>query len=815
MQFDLKKILPHFLIVLGFIGASLLFFYPVLQGKVIYQSDIVQFSGMAKQQNDFRAANDGEEPYWMDNAFGGMPTYQVGAYYPNDLMKHLDRGIRFLPRPADYLFLYFIGIYSLLLIFKIDPKIAFVGALAFGFSTYLIIILGVGHNAKAHAIAYMPLVISGVLLCFKKHFFWGGIVFTLGMALELVANHFQMTYYLGLLLIVMGCVYCYDAIKNKTLPNFFKAIATMLVAFFVALLMNSTNLMSTNEYTKYSTRGPSEITITPDGAQKEASNSGLSYEYITEYSYGVLETLNLLIPNFMGGASAQSLDEDAAIYSELIKLGASRRDALNFIERVPTYWGEQTFVAAPAYIGAGVFFLFLLALFLVKGKAKYWLVGGTLLSLLLSWGDNFAVLTKFFVNYVPLYNKFRAVSSIQVILELCIPVLAILGLSKFLSSSVDSSQKWNALKKSTLILGGTFLGIVLFGGSLFSFSAPVDAQIIQQLGPNFLSALKDDRRSLMRADTFRSLVVVLFVALLLFGFMKEKLSKNALLIAVGIIIIADLVWIDRRYVNESDFVAKSIMEKPFSPNQADLEIQKDTTRYRVLDLTSSPFNSARASYFHHSIGGYHAAKPQRIQHLFDYHMIRGNQEVFNMMNVKYDITQNDEGKFIADENPTANGNAWFIQNIRWVEDANEELMSLNNLDTSSEAVIHQSFKEFIESSDFNFSDEDYIELSTHQPNKLTYSFKNSSSKIAVFSEVYYPKGWNAYLNGELISHFRVNYLLRGVVIPEGEGEIVFKFEPAVISLGSKISLAGNAIFIGALIFGLAMEVKRRKTQANH
>lgn len=815
MNFDFKKIVPHLVIVLGFIVASLLFFYPVLQGKVIYQSDIVQYSGMAKQQNDFRATNDGAEPYWMDNAFGGMPTYQVGAYYPNDLMKHLDRSIRFLPRPADYLFLYFIGIYVLFLILKIDPKIAFLGALAFGFSTYLIIILGVGHNAKAHAIAYMPLVIAGVLLCFKKHFFWGGILLTLGMALELVANHFQMTYYLGLLLIVIGGVYLFHAAKNKELNTYFKAISVMLVSVFVALLMNSTNILSTNEYTKYSTRGPSEITIDPNGNLIEPSNSGLSYAYITEYSYGILESLNLLIPNFMGGSSSQSLDKDAAIYSELIKLGASRQDALNFIERVPTYWGEQTFVAAPAYIGAGIFFLFIVALFLVKGKTKFWLVGGFLLSLLLSWGDNFSFLTKLFIDYVPLYNKFRAVSSVQVILELCIPVLAILGLSKFLSTSLSSTEKWNALKKSTFIVGGGLLLIVLFGGSLFSFSAPVDAQIIQQLGPNFLSALKDDRRTLMRTDAFRSLVVVLFVALLLGGYMKEKLSKNALLIAVGIIIIADLIWIDKRYVNEADFVAKSIMEKPFSPNQADLEIQKDNLRFRVLDLTTSPFNSARASYFHHSIGGYHAAKPQRIQHLFDYHMLKGNQEVFNMMNVKYDITQNDEGNFIADENLTANGNAWFVETINWVSNANEELLALNNIDTRSEVIIHDAFKNNIALSNVKKIDTDEIFLSSYQPNELVYKYTNSSSKVAVFSEVYYPKGWNAYLDGKWVPHFRTNYLLRGVVVPKGKGELIFKFEPSIINLGSKISLAGNTIFILALFFGVFIEIKRQKIKANH
>ena len=810
MNFNIKSILPHILVIAGFVLTSLLFFYPVLQGKVIYQSDIVQYVGMAKQQNDFRKANDNEEPYWMDNAFGGMPTYQVGAYYPNDVIKHVDRKLRFLPRPADYLFLYFVGMYILFLVLKIEPKIAFLGALSFGLSTYLIIILGVGHNAKAHAIAYMPLVISGVIMCFQRKYFWGGLLLSFAMALELVANHFQMTYYLGLLLVVLGLVYLYKAFKSKELKNYFTSVGVIIIAVVVAVLLNATNLLSTNEYARYSTRGASEITINPDGSEKVASSSGLSYEYITEYSYGILESLNLIIPNFMGGSSSQSLDEDAAIYDELIKLGASRRDAMNFIQQVPTYWGDQTFVAAPAYIGVGVFFLFIIGIFLVRGKTKYWLIGGAVLSLLLSWGDNLAFLTKFFINNVPLYNKFRAVSSIQVILELCVPILATLGLAKFLSSNTKLTDKLDALKKSTLILGGGLLFILLFGGSLFSFSAPVDAQIIQQLGANFLSALKDDRRTLMRADTIRSFAVVLFLALLLYGYTKERLGKNALLIVVGVIILVDLVWIDRRYVNESDFVAKSIMEKPFKANSADKEIAKDKDRFRVLDLTVSPFNSARASYFHHSIGGYHAAKPQRIQHLFDFHMIRGNQEVFNMMNVKYDITQAENGQFVADENPTANGNVWFVEKLTIVEDANEELLSLNNLDTSTEAVVHAEFKDFINKKEFSVEEDDKIWLVNHQPNRLEYKFENTTAKPAVFSEVYYPKGWNAYINGELVPHFRVNYLLRSLKIPEGRGEIVFAFEPEVVKFGSKLTLFGIGLFLLTFVFASYKAFKKRK-----
>ncbi len=438
MNFSLKKVLPHIFVVLGFIAISLAYFYPVLQGKEIFQSDIAQYIGMARQQNEFRAET-GEEPYWTDAAFGGMPTYQLGANYPHNYVKELDRALRFLPRPADYLFLYFIGMYILFLVLKIDYRLAFLGALAFGFSTYLIIILGVGHNAKAHAIAYMPWVIGGILLCFRRKYIPGFLLLAFGMALEISANHFQMTFYLLLLVIVIGIVYLINAIKKKELPEFFKALGVMVVAVLLAIGANATNLMATQEYADFSTRGDTGLTITPDGTAEKTE--GLDYNYITEYSYGVLESFNLFIPRFMGGSSAENVGTDSAIYNQLLQLGANPVQAAQFAEAAPTYWGDQPFVGAPAYIGATVLFLFVFALFLVRGKLKWWIVGGSLLALLLSWGKNFGFLTDFFINYVPLYNKFRAVSSIQVLLELCIPVLAIAGLSRLFFREESDDRK--------------------------------------------------------------------------------------------------------------------------------------------------------------------------------------------------------------------------------------------------------------------------------------------------------------------------------------------------------------------------------------
>ncbi len=802
----IKKFLPHVLVLIGFILLSLAYFYPVLQGKVIEQSDIQQHVGMFQQQKEFIKTTN-TEPYWMDNAFAGMPTYQVGANYPHNYIKKLDRVIRFLPRPADYLFIYFIGIYILFLVLKIDPKIAVIGALAFGFSTYLIIILGVGHNAKAHAIAYMPMVLAGIISVFNKNYFWGSVLLCVAMGLELVANHFQMTYYLMLLCIVLGGVYAYHFFQLKELPHFFKSIGLMVVSVIVALGLNATNLMATAEYAEHSTRGPAILSMTEDGTPKKSSSSGLSYEYITEYSYGVLESFNLLIPNFKGGSSSQDLDENSNFYEELINLGVPHNEATQYIQGLPTYWGPQTYVAAPAYIGASVLFLFVLALFLVKGKHKYWLIGGGMLSLLLSWGDNFAFLTKLFIEYFPLYNKFRAVSSIQVILELCVPVLAVLGLAKLFSSENKAKDITQALKKSSLIVAGVILLFVFFGTSLFNFSGTQDAQLNQVFGPQLMRALKEDRKALFFSDAIRSLFFVLAIAALVYFFIQKKLKSQWVLLSIGLLIAADLILVNQRYVNESDFVPKHQMEKPFTANQADIQIKQDESRYRVLDLSGNPFNSARASFFHHSLGGYHAAKPQRIQDVFDYHIVKGNQEVLDMLNVKYQIYP-DENKMLVEENTNTNGNAWLVNKIIWVKDANEEILALNNFDAKNQVIIHEEFKDLISSKSLEKTENSSISLQTHQPNRLTYSFKTDQPQVAVFSESYYKKGWKVSLNGEEVTHFRVNYLLRGLEIPQGEGEIVFTFEPDVVKNGSKITLASSLLLL--IIIGLGV-IKNQKS----
>lgn len=803
-----KKYLPHLIVLALFIIVSLFYFSPVLQGKQILQSDIVQYTGMAKQHTDYRAET-GEESYWTNAAFGGMPTYQLGAQYPHNYIKDLDRTLRFLPRPADYLFLYFIGFYILLLVLKVDYKLAALGALGFGFSTYLIIILGVGHNAKAHAIAYMPMVLAGIFLAFRKKYLWGFILFTLAMALEISANHFQMTYYLLLLVLVIGVVYLIDAFKKKELSHFFKAVALMVAGVVIAVGLNATNILATQEYAAESTRGQSELTITPEGAPKD-NTQGLSKDYITEYSYGIVETFNLFIPRFMGGGKFENVGTDSATYDYLMKRGLSPAQANDFVTAVPTYWGQQPIVAAPAYIGAVILFLALLAIFLVKDRHKRWLIAGSIMALFLSWGHNLEFLTNFFIEYIPLYDKFRAVSSIQVIIELCMPILAVLGLHKLLASNIEHEEKLKALKYSGGILGALCLLFLLFKNSLFNFSGANDGYYIQSYGQDFMDAIKEDRKSIFVADTLRSLGLVVVAGVTLYLFLTKKLKQNALIFILGVLILFDLVSVDKRYVKNDNFVSSRQMSTPFQETQADAEISKDETHFRVYDLSTNPFSSGKASYFHNALGGYHAAKPGRIQDLYDFYLEKGSLEVFNMFNVKYLLESDEEGRVLFSENYEANGNAWFVESVVLVDNADEEILSIADTNTKQKAIVHKEFKDLLPVNNVQVDTLATIDLIEVRPDYLYYETENPEQGIAVFSEVYYPYGWNAYVNGKKQEHFRANYALRAIVVPPGYNKIEFKFEPEVVETGSKISLGSSILFLILLIGAVFVSFRKKK-----
>ena len=802
MNPSLKQFGTHFLVILGFVLVAVLYFNPVLKGEKIYQSDIVQYTGMAKQQIDFRKAHD-TESYWTNSAFGGMPTYQLGAKYPHNYIKKLDLALRFLPRPADYLFLYLLGFYILLLVLKIDYKVAVLGALAFGFSTYLIIILGVGHNSKAHAIAYMPLVLSGIILTFQKRYYLGFILTAVASGLELVTNHPQMTYYLGFLIIILGITYLFQAIKTDELSAFFKASATLLVAAVLAFGMNATNLMATSEYAKESTRSKSELTINSDGSVKEQT-TGLERAYITQFSYGILETFNLFIPRFMGGGNREDLGKDSETYKAYRALGATPLQALQESKQAPMYWGDQPIVEAPAYIGAVVIFLFVLALFLYHGRFKWWLIAGVSISLLLSYGKNLGLLTDFFIDYVPLYNKFRAVSSIQVILELCVPLLATLGLAKLFHKNLSYETKLNALKKSLGIVAGLTLLFLVFKNSLFDFVGMSDGQFKDYYGSSFVDALRMDRSTIFTEDTVRTLLLVLAVGTIIFAYLKQKIAQNTTILILGVFLVFDLVGVDRRYVNNDDFVSALKVSRPFQASEIDNEILKDPSNFRVFDMSD---NSTKASYFHNSIGGYHAAKLKRFKALQEFHIDKNNFEVLNMLNTKYIIYQNKEGEVLYFENEEANGNAWFVDAIETFESADEEILALDKTDTKTTAIANASE---LKTKRFAIDSTASIQLVDYKLNHLVYETKNSEDGFAVFSETYYKNGWNATIDGMAVNHHNVNYVLRGLEIPKGTHTVVFSFNPSVVTTGSNIAL-GSTVLLVLLILGQGILIYRKSS----
>ncbi|NOR28645.1 MAG: YfhO family protein [Lutibacter sp.] len=795
MNFSIKKSTPYLIAIAIFVFVAVAYFSPILQGKKIQQSDITQFIGSSKEIKDFRKEHN-EEPYWTNTSFGGMPSYAVSTYYPNDFIKKIDKVLRFLPRPADYLFLYFFGFFILLTVLKVDWKLAIVGALGFGLSTYLIIILGVGHNAKAHAIAYMPLVLAGILLVFQQKYLLGFIVTSIAMSLEISASHVQMTYYLLFLVLIFGIVQLIEHIKSKEIPQFIKSVAILVVAIILAIGTNATSLLAMKEYSKQSTRSKSELTINPDGSLKHVTSSGLSKDYITEYSYGKAETFNLFIPRFMGGTRHESIENSEVknFFQDAVNNGLNPKDANYLAQFSSMYWGDQPIVAAPAYVGALFIFLFVLALFLVERKLRNWLLAATIFSILLSWGKNLTFLTNFFIEYVPLYNKFRAVSSIQVIAELTIPLLGILGLKALFSSENSKEIKLHALKWSTIIVGGLALFFVIGGTGLFTFETAVDLQIEEQIA-GFLDAISTDRKTLFVNDSLRSLIFVVLFSGVIWLFLKEKIAKNSLIIVFAILLLFDLINVDKRYVNNDFFVSARKVDKPFVASEVDKEILKDKSVYRVADFTKNIMADGATSYFHKSIGGYHAAKPRRYQELYDFHLSKNNIEVLNMLNTKYLIFEDGSRKIAVQQNPEANGNAWFVNTIKVVTTANDEITALDSLHTKTDVVINKNQISDSFSNSYIKDSAAFINLVSYKANELKYESNTSTNQFAVFSEMYYKNGWNAYIDGEFTPHYQVNYVLRGMEIPKGKHTVAFKFEPTVIKKGNVIVLISYVLLL--------------------
>lgn len=801
MGINYKNWLPHLWVVLIMLAAALIYNSPVLTGKSLRMEDMTQVAGMSKELNDYKE-KEGRFPLWTNSLFGGMPAYQIGLDVPNMWIAKLGGIVyKWLPNPANLLLLYFLGFYFLLVLLGFSHWQGLLGALAFGFSTYNLIIIDAGHITKAIAIGFMPPVLAGLILLFRGKLLTGFALLSLMLALQLFAYHYQITYYLGLMIALYVAVKAVELVRNKQYALFIKAAGLSVAALVLAIGANYTSFSITNEYSKETMRGGSELKQLDD-----PNASGLDKEYALRWSNGVAETFTLLIPNFHGGASGSNIGTDSKTYEVLTNGGIPRSQAQSFVEQAPTYFGDQPGVAGPTYFGALIVFLFVLALFVVEGTAKWWLGLAALLSIVLSWGKNFELVTDLFFNYVPYYNKFRAVAMSLVVASVAFPLLAMILLKRLEAGEIAKDK----LKKGLLYAGGLIGGFcalfVLAPGMFFDFSAPVDANFSNF--PGLADALIEDRTSMLRKDALKSLFLVGLGFGAIWYHLQGKLSVQRMVVLFLVANTIDLWATNKRYLNEDDFVNKRQIEQPFEATQADLQILQDTSGYyRVYDLGNrNPFNENRASYFHKSIGGYHAAKLSRFEDVKLRWLETGNFGVLNAFNTRYIITNQEGVGLVPQYNPDAYGNAWLVSNYLLVPDAKAEIDTIGSPAVSlrQTAVVDQRFASFVEGKQFEADSSASILLTAYHPEHMKYAFEANSEQLAVFSEVYYDKGWKAFVDGKEVPHFRADYLFRALVIPAGKHLVEFKFEPETYFKGEKISLAANILLLltclGAVIF---------------
>jgi hypothetical protein len=801
----LKPILPHLIAVIIFTVVSFAYFYPVLEGKVLKANDSTVSKINSKEIQDYRAKY-GKEPLWTNSIFGGMPAYLISTRYSGILIKYVDKYLRIFTMPVSVLFLSMVGFYILLLIFGLNPWLAISGALAYSLSSFFFQILGAGHNTQAIALAYMAPMIGGIYYAYRYDAIKGALFTAFILALQIQANHPQITYYALLCLLVFGIVEFIYSLKNKTFLSFIKTSALLIVPFVIAVGINFASLYTTYEYGKYS-----------------INTSGLDKDYILSWSYGVNETFNLLIPNFKGGAS-KPFERDSETVKALIKNGV-QAEAYQF----PQYWGTQLSTDGPHYVGAIVFFLFILGLILVKGPEKWWLLSATILSVMLAWGKNFMPFSNLFIDYFPGYNKFRAVTMILVISEFCIPLLGFLALRNIFNGTLIKKEIIKSLQIALSITAGFILLTIIFPAIAGSFLSENETGLPEWLK----TALITDRKELLKSDAFRSLVFILVSGGVLLVYTLNNLRKEYAVFILAFLIVLDLWTVDKRYLDASRFERPSAIQKSFTPTTADNFILNDKTQKRVLNLAVSPFNdNSPTSYYHHSVGGYHGAKMERYQELIDSCIGPGigkfgsaakeaktvealqaafdNTQVpaLNMLNTKYIIYDPASPPLI---NTKALGNAWFVENPIIVENANKEISAIINIKPANEATIDKSFKDQITKSSYPILENEKIELISYQADELIYKYSAREEKLAVFSEIYYPAGWKSYIDGKESRYFRTNYVLRGMVVPAGEHEIKFTFKPSSYYTGNRISLASSILLIliltGYFVSRLKMRLK--------
>lgn len=811
-----KQNATHFAVIGVFIAICFVYFAPAWQGKVLFQSDVIQAQAGQREIMEFKA-KDGNAPLWTNSMFSGMPSYQIWVSYPKNIGTHIMGFFKTVfPNPIDTILLFLLGAYLLFNVLKVKPWLAALGAIAITFSSYNFIYIEAGHASKAYALAFYAPVLAGILLTFRGRYLWGSALFALSLALEIRVNHIQMTYYLFIVVLILVGIELYQAYKDKRLSRFWKSIAYMAGAAVIALGINAGLLWTTYEYGQESIRGKANIST----SSKQAESKGVDREYAYQWSQGVSETLTFLIPNAFGGGSSTRLDENSKVAKLLISQNIPRDQAIGFASQMPTYWGDKPFTSGPWYFGAGVLFLFVLGLFIVKTPFKWWLVSATLLSLFLSFGKHLPFISDLFFNYFPLYNKFRAVESTLVIAALLIPILAVLAIQEIISNT-DKKYLEKRMIYSLGIVGGVSLLIALMPSLFLNFKGINYQSFIQQVtqqvqDANFAQsigvALVKDRASLASSDAWRSLLFVLLTAGVSWLLIKNKLKATSAIVLLAAVILVDMWAVNRRYLNNENFVEESVMAQQIKPSQVDQLIMRDKgLNYRVLDLSKNPFANATTSMYHNSIGGYHAAKLMRYQELIERQFDGAiNEDVLDMLNTRYLITSENDSERMVNRS-TAAGNAWIVDRVTYVKNAEEEMNAIDSFDPKEVAIIAEEFKPLINIHKLGTSANTSINLVDYRPDHLIYEYSAPKDVIAVFSEVWYDKGWNAYVDGKQIPYFRADYLLRAAQLPSGNHKVEFKFEPRSYYMGENISLISSILLL--LVLGFAVW-KGRSTQEN-
>ena len=816
MQFSFKKFLPHLYAVIAFIILAGIYASPILQGKKLSQHDITMSLAGSHESTEFTRQT-GEIAWWTNSMFGGMPAFMIHGKYPNSIGSTIGGQLmNVLPTPINMIFLMMLGMYILLIVLRASVWQAVLGAIAFAFCSLNMVLIPAGHTSKVIALAYAPMVAAGAVLCFRGKYLLGAALTALFMSLELYANHVQITYYFGLFLAGYILVQIIEHIKSGQI----KPLIFSLLAFgggaILGLGNHTMRLWSNAVYSAETIRGKSELT------SNVQSKGGLDRDYAFQWSYGIGETGTLLIPNFYGGANGGSLGgKKSETLKAMVNAGIPEENAMGFAEHGYSYWGEQPIVGGPVYAGAIIMFLFILGAFLIKGNTKWWLVITTIIFIMFSWGKNLPSLNYLMFDYFPVYNKFRGVTSIMSLVQLALVTLAILTLKQI----GEQKPTFNDLKKpliySLALTAGLALIFALIPTLFLNFKSSNDASMQitgdKSVDYQILRGIVSDRESLMRSDAFRSLVLILLAAGLMWAWISNKIKDFVFYPILILLVIFDMFGVDKRYFNNDNFVSKSESEDVFAPTALDTQILQDKSIYRVLDGASQQgfSNDSKASYYHKSLGGYHGAKLRRYQEVIENQFSKNNMAVFNMLNTKYftQPAQQQGGQPTVAQNPDACGNAWFVKEFKLVKNADEEMKSLDKFNPKQTAFIDQRFADQVNNLKIAFdSTANSIKLTDYKLNLMTYESNAKTDQLAIFSEIYYRGNldWKAYVDGVYKPHLRANYILRGMVVPAGKHKIEFKFMPESVAKGNTVDLIASILMVGLLGFAVFFEVKRKE-----